>query len=100
MLLHFITTEIKYLTPLIALFFFTEYTQYGYFTTVKMKSLTRLTKLFYFTTIKLKYLTTFTTLFYFTTIKMIYLTLLTTLLFFIDYSHYAVLLSLLLKCNL
>ena len=60
-----------------------------------------------FTTIKKKSLTTLTTLFYFTTIKRKSLTTLTMLFYFHDYSkeisdssHYAVLLSRLLKWNL
>ena len=45
-------------------------------------------------------LTALTTLFYFTTIKIKYLTTLAKLVFFTDYTHYAVLLSLLLKLNI
>ena len=45
-------------------------------------------------------LTALTTLFYFTTIKIKYLTTLPKLVFFTDYTHYAVLPSLLLKLNI
>ena len=75
MLLHFTTTEVKYLTTFTALFFYTEYSHYAYFTTIKMESLTTLTP--YFTSVLLKWyiwlpslpcfssLTTLTTLFHF-----------------------------------
>ena len=63
-------------------------------------SLTTLITLFNFTTIEWKSLTTLTTVFHFISIKMKYLTTLTTLFFFTDFTHYAVLLSPLLKWNI
>ena len=112
MLFFFNIVKMKYLTTLTTLFSFTDYTHYAAFPSLLLKlniwlrslrcfsTLTTLTTLFYFTTIKWKFLTTLTTLFYFTAIKWKFLTTLITLFFFNDYTHYAVLLSPLLKWNI
>ena len=91
-LFYFTTIEIKYLTMLAKLVFFTDETYYAVLLLLLLKLNILLRSLSLFSA-----LNTLTTLFYFTTIKTENLNTPIKLFFVTDYTHYTVLLSLLFK---